>query len=96
MVNDPSRINDSRAMKPSISKNKFWKLAKAVENLLVRKPHYIKSQTKHFLSRHCLSDKMPATRKNSKLQSELFSQPNTRHGIHAWDKDSIGNGDEGG
>ena len=75
MVNQPSRIDASDAMKTTISKTNFGKLAKAVENLLDRKPDYSKLQTKHifFVYRHCLSDmqfiSQPLEQK-SPLQSE--------------------------
>ena len=111
MVNHLSRINDSGAMKPTISKTQFWKLAKAVENLLVQRPHFSKLQTKHvLLYRHCLSDgqfiSQPLNQDPHYKQNfppNFKNKPNRGHraksislGIHAWDEDFIGNGDEGG
>ena len=46
MVNHPSNVNDSGAMTPSMSKTKFWKLAKEAKNLIIWKHHYSKFQTK--------------------------------------------------
>ena len=53
MLNHPSRINDSVAMKPTISTTKCWKWANPVENLLVKKPEYRKLQTKHTFFYTC-------------------------------------------
>ena len=78
MVNHPSRIIDSGAMKSTISRTKIWKLPKEIENRLVQKPEYIKLQTKHaFLFIQALSVwqtvHKPTTKTKIPLQAEKSS-----------------------
>ena len=114
MVNQLSRIDNSGAMKPTISKTKCWKWAKSCwksisfGNLTTGncKPNIL-----FYADTVCLTNRSwfisQPLEQNSTLQAEFPPQflKLTKHkscsknislGIHAWDEEYIGNGDEGG
>ena len=106
MVKSPSNVIDSGEMMPSMSKTKFWKLAKEAKNLIFWKHDYSKFQTKWDIlftnmglsDRHFISQPLEQRIitiwnkiKFSDFRNNKYWNRKISQGNHPWDEVLCGN-----